>query len=70
VVEEHHHRSRELADLMYIQQKARARKAKELLISGKFSIVEIAHHFEFADQGHLTRHIKVLLRGNPQRGDI
>jgi AraC family transcriptional regulator len=37
---------------------ARAKKAKELLASGKFSIIEIAHRLNFADQSHLTRHLK------------
>jgi AraC family transcriptional regulator len=37
---------------------ARAKKAKELLTSGKFSISEVAHHLGFADQSHLTRHLK------------
>jgi AraC family transcriptional regulator len=37
---------------------ARARKAKELLTTGKFTISEVAHHVGFADQSHLTRHFK------------
>jgi AraC family transcriptional regulator len=41
----------------YVMQ-ARAKKAKELLTSGKFSIIEIAHRLGFADQSHLTRQLK------------
>jgi AraC family transcriptional regulator len=37
---------------------ARARKARELLNSGKFSISEVTYLAGFADQSHLTRHIK------------
>jgi AraC family transcriptional regulator len=37
---------------------ARARKAKELLQSGKFSIADVAYQVGFADQSHLTRHFK------------
>jgi AraC family transcriptional regulator len=37
---------------------ARARKARELLNSGKFSISEVTYQAGFADQSHLTRHIK------------
>jgi AraC family transcriptional regulator len=37
---------------------ARAKKAKELLTSGKFSIIEIAHRLGFADQSHLTPQLK------------
>jgi AraC-like DNA-binding protein len=44
----------------------RARKAKELLTSGKFSISEIAHQVGFADQSHLTRHIKHLFGVTPK----
>jgi AraC family transcriptional regulator len=46
---------------------ARARKAKELLASGKFSISEIAHQVGFADQSHLTRHLKHLFGITPKR---
>lgn len=44
---------------------ARTRKAKELLVSGKYSISEIAHKAGFADQSHLTRHIKRLFGTTP-----
>jgi len=37
---------------------ARARKAKELLSTGKFTISEAAHLVGFVDQSHLTRHFK------------
>ena len=37
---------------------ARAKKAKELLASRTLSIAEIAHQVGFADQSHLTRHLK------------
>ena len=37
---------------------ARVKKARELLTSGKFSIIEIAHRLGFSDQSHLTRHLK------------
>lgn len=37
---------------------ARAKRAKELLTSRKFSISEVAHQVGFADQSHLTHHIK------------
>jgi AraC family transcriptional regulator len=37
---------------------ARAKKAKELLTTGKFSISEVAYHVGLADQSHLTRHFK------------
>src|SRR6266481_3397155 len=37
---------------------ARARKAKELLATSKFTISEVAQHVGFADQSHLTRHFK------------
>jgi AraC family transcriptional regulator len=53
---------------------ARARKAKELLASGEFSIIEIAHRLNFADQSHLTRHLKHLFGLTPkllqQRRDL
>jgi AraC family transcriptional regulator len=45
---------------------ARARKAKELLTSGRFSISEIAHQVGFADQSHLARHIKRLFGITPR----
>jgi AraC family transcriptional regulator len=38
--------------------KARVRKAKELLTTGKFTISEAAHQVGFVDQSHLTRHFK------------
>jgi AraC family transcriptional regulator len=37
---------------------ARVRKARDLLNSGKFSISEVTYQAGFADQSHLTRHIK------------
>ena len=37
---------------------ARARRAKELLQSGNFSIADVAYRVGFADQSHLTRHFK------------
>jgi AraC family transcriptional regulator len=53
---------------------ARAKKAKELLASGKFSIIEIAHRLGFADQSHLTRHLKRIFGITPrllqQRRDL
>ena len=53
---------------------ARAEKAKELLASGKFSIIEIAHRLGFADQSHLTRHLKHIFGITPkllqQRRDL
>jgi AraC family transcriptional regulator len=45
---------------------ARARKAKELLASGKLSIAEVAYDVGFADQSHLTRHLKQLLGVTPK----
>jgi AraC family transcriptional regulator len=45
---------------------ARARKAKELLASGKFSIVEVAHQVGFADQSQLTRHVKNFFALTPK----
>jgi AraC family transcriptional regulator len=53
---------------------ARAKKAKELLASGEFSIIEIAHRLNFADQSHLTRHLKHFFGLTPkllqQRRDL
>jgi AraC family transcriptional regulator len=46
---------------------ARVRKAKELLITGKFTISEVAHHVGFADQSHLTRHFKRVFGLPPKR---
>jgi len=37
---------------------ARAKRAKALLQSRKFSISEVAHQVGFADQSHLTHHVK------------
>ena len=37
---------------------ARAKRAKALLNSRKFSISEVAHQVGFADQSHLTHHVK------------
>jgi AraC family transcriptional regulator len=45
---------------------ARTRRAKELLESGKVSIGEVAHQVGFADQSHLTRHIKCLFGVTPK----
>jgi AraC family transcriptional regulator len=45
---------------------ARVKKAKELLTSGKSSIIEIAHSLGFADQSHLTRHIKNIFGITPE----
>lgn len=45
---------------------ARAKKARELLTSGKFSITAIAHRVGFADQSHLTRHLKHIFGITPK----
>jgi AraC family transcriptional regulator len=45
---------------------ARTRKAKELLASGKLSIAQVAYDVGFADQSHLTRHLKQLLGVTPK----
>jgi AraC family transcriptional regulator len=45
---------------------ARAKRAKELLRSGKFSIIEIAHRLGFADQSHLTRQLKDVFGVTPK----
>jgi AraC family transcriptional regulator len=45
---------------------ARARKGRDLLASGKFSIVEIAHNLGFADQNHLTRQVKEVFGITPK----
>jgi AraC family transcriptional regulator len=37
---------------------ARAKRAKELLTSRRFTISEVAHQVGFADQSHLTHHVK------------
>jgi AraC family transcriptional regulator len=50
----------------YVMQ-ARAKKAKELLTSGKFSIIEIAHRLGFADQRHLTRQLKHTFGVTPKK---
>ena len=44
---------------------ARARKARELLNSGKFSISEVTYQAGFADQSHLTRHIRQVYGVTP-----
>ena len=44
----------------------RTRKARDLLASRKHSISEIAHQVGFADQSHLTRHIKRLFGITPR----
>ena len=49
----------------YVVQ-ARAKRAKELLKSGKFSIIEVAHRLGFADQSHLTRQPKDVFGATPQ----
>jgi AraC family transcriptional regulator len=49
----------------YVLQ-ARANRAKELLKSGKFSIIEIAHRLGFADQSHLTRQLKDVFGATPK----
>jgi AraC family transcriptional regulator len=46
---------------------ARVRKAKELLTTGKFTIIEVAHCVGFADQAHLTRHFKRVFGLPPKR---
>ena len=46
---------------------ARARKAKELLTTGKFTISEAAFHVGFVDQSHLTRHFKRVFGLTPKR---
>ena len=45
---------------------ARARKARELLTSGKFSISEVTYQAGFADQSHLTRQIKHVYGVTPR----
>jgi AraC family transcriptional regulator len=45
---------------------ARAKRAKELLKSGKFSIIEIAHRLGFADQSHLNRQLKDVFGATPK----
>jgi AraC family transcriptional regulator len=49
----------------YVVQ-ARAKRAKELLKSGKFSIIEIAHRLGYADQSHLTRQLKDVFGATPK----
>ena len=46
---------------------ARARKAKELLTTGKFTISEAAYQVGFVDQSHLTRHFKRVFGLPPKR---
>jgi AraC-like DNA-binding protein len=46
---------------------ARARKARDLLASGKLSIIEIAQSLGFADQSHLTRQIKDAFGTTPKK---
>lgn len=54
--------------------KARTKRAKELLTSGKFSISDIAYKVGFSDQSHLTRHVKHVFGITPkmlqQRPDL
>jgi AraC family transcriptional regulator len=45
----------------------RARKAKELLTTAKFTISEAAQHVGFVDQSHLTRHFKRVFGLPPKR---
>jgi AraC family transcriptional regulator len=45
---------------------ARARRARDLLTTGKFSISEVASQVGFADQSHLTRHVKQLFGITPK----
>ena len=45
---------------------ARAKKARDLLLAGQFSIVEIAHNLGFADQSHLTRQVKEVFGVTPR----
>jgi AraC family transcriptional regulator len=59
-------RSTGLSPYRYVIQ-ARVKKAKELLISNKFSIIEIAHRLGFADQSHLTRHFKSIFGVTPKK---
>jgi AraC family transcriptional regulator len=49
----------------YVVQ-ARAKRARELLKSGKFSIIEIAHRLGFADQSHMTRQLKDVFGTTPK----
>jgi AraC family transcriptional regulator len=44
---------------------ARVKRAKALLKSRKFSISEVAHQTGFADQSHLTHHVKKLYGVTP-----
>ena len=54
-----------LSPYRYVIQ-ARTKKAKELLTSDKLSIIEIAHRVGFADQSHLTRHLKRIFGVTPR----
>src|SRR6516162_4968027 len=45
---------------------ARAKRAKDMLKSGKFSIIEIAYRLGFADQSHMTRQLKDVLGATPK----
>jgi AraC family transcriptional regulator len=49
----------------YVVQ-ARAKRAKDMLKSGKFSIIEIAYRLGFADQSHMTRQLKDVLGATPK----
>jgi AraC family transcriptional regulator len=53
------------APYRYVVQ-ARAKRAKELLKSRKFSIIEIAHRLGYADQSHLTRQLKDVFGATPK----
>ena len=45
---------------------SRARKARELLASGRFAIAEVAQQTGFADQSHLTRSLKQVFGVTPK----
>ena len=55
-----------LSPYSYVIQ-ARVKKAKELLTSNKFSIIEVSHRLGFADQSHLTRHFKNICGVTPKK---
>ncbi|MEM6754952.1 MAG: helix-turn-helix transcriptional regulator, partial [Cyanobacteria bacterium P01_C01_bin.38] len=43
----------------------RVNRAKELLLTGKYSIAQVAFMVGFANQSHLNRHFKKLLGVTP-----
>ena len=45
---------------------ARAKRAKALLTSRKFSISEVAHQVGFADQSHLTNYVREFFGVTPK----